>query len=316
MMQPAHVPVVAHDVVAAAAVVAAAPRGTAFVGGGHRRSTLRLVRLALALLRRRLDLGRLVDHVAVGAQRAARHALLACRTRGRGRANAHAHARRLQAARAAAERAATTATDAGRHLGAGQVVRAGQGGAAGNAYAADAVLLPRRASLGAAMRAGAHVGHQALVERGGNDDGILGALADEAVALEDLRCAGRAHDHGENGRVHVLAVLHGQLLHGAAQRDTGQEVSQEEIREGVPVLDLPERLEQGSLVNVIGVSDERQKGGAAIGIGDDELHRGPHGDVVEGRDAQVVVLAVAGVGLDAQARCADVQETRSQLLQR
>lgn len=46
-MQPAHVSIVAHNVVAAAA----ASSGAAFVGGGHWRRTLRFVRFAFALLR-------------------------------------------------------------------------------------------------------------------------------------------------------------------------------------------------------------------------------------------------------------------------
>lgn len=165
------------------------------------------------------------------------------------------------------------------------------------------------------MRAGADVGHQALVERGSNDDGILGALADEAVALEDLRGAGGAHDHREDGRMHVLALLHGQLLHGAGDEQDEIFSLRFEV-EGRRCLCLPQWLEQGSLVNVVGVGDEGQKGCAAIGIGDDELHCRPHGDVVEGRDAQVVDILAVGVHLDAQSCGADIQKSRSQFLQR
>jgi len=59
------------------------------------------------------------------------------------------------------------------------------------------------------------VGHQALVQSGRNHDGVLGALADESMALEHLGRTGRAHDHREDGRVHMDAVLHRQLLAGA-----------------------------------------------------------------------------------------------------
>jgi len=56
------------------------------------------------------------------------------------------------------------------------------------------------------------VGHQALVQSGRNHDGVLGALADESMALEHLGRTGRAHDHREDGRVHMDAVLNRQAL--------------------------------------------------------------------------------------------------------
>lgn len=59
------------------------------------------------------------------------------------------------------------------------------------------------------------MGHQTLVKGGSYDDGVLGALADEPMALQHFGRAGRAHDHRKDGGMDVDAVLHGQLFTGA-----------------------------------------------------------------------------------------------------
>jgi len=52
----------------------------------------------------------------------------------------------------------------------------------------------------------------------------------------------------------------------------------------------PQWLEQGSLVNVLGIGDQGQKGGATIIIRYYELHSRPNGNVVKGSDEGIALL--------------------------
>ena len=95
--------------------------------------------------------------------------------------------------------------------------------------------------------------HQALVQRGRYDDGVLRRLADEPVALELFLNANFPHDHGENRGVRGLL-------------------------DDVRLLAGVEVLEQLLLVDAVGVRDQREEGAGVGVVLQDELHRRPDSD--------------------------------------